>query len=337
MEDATKIPLNLSPFLDFNVGQLKGWNKDFILAGDFIHTILANKKAHYIDFYIFTKEGFNELIDFFSNKYELTYTYKGYTFDTHVLTEYTCKEYYLEINCKNENPIRLYNAFNISPIQIMNAMELDILRCFYDGKNIYQFPDCDKAIDTQTIAPSYKHNHTSNNKYYVVAIMNAIHQGYKIPRSILKMLGIEFIDVKDNPDPVHPQDAMAEDYKNEYYNTPILVSDNQLQLLYDKYRDIQYEMQNGITVHMKHAAKLLLPIIYRCTIFQKNESIHHLFTYDFNEVLSMLNMQECEELDEKAEPIQEQKTTYRPPAPNRPLPSPPPPSPSQDVHPFPCQ
>ena len=306
MDDAKQIPMNLSPYLRFEVRQLKGWGSDFIIAGEFIHDVLGNCKRLHLDFYIFSKAGFNTLLDFYISS-------PGHTY------KYTINMHYIEI-IGPDNIVRLINAIGLTPIDIMNGMEVEMLCCFYDGECIYQFPGCEDAIDTWTVV----HTRDASN-CCINTILRAIEQDYKISREILEEFDIVFnnkphiqscagLSKEDTEDVMDFYD----DELYEYMCTAIKPTDEDMHYLYERKMKQNFQMQ-GITVYHAHMAKSFLSYIYKHPIKDKltsNENINcGCFTtevYMQDSVLSMC----CIIVEEK------EKELERPPAPSRPPPMP---------------
>lgn len=307
MDDAKKIPMNLSPYLKFDSRLLKGLGSDFIIAGEFIHDILGNCNNRYLDFYIFDEAGFNELLDFYCSK-------PG--------RKYTIKTHYIEIS-NDDYIVRLINAFSSTPIDIMNMMEVEMLCCYYDGEFIYQFPGCEDAIDTWTVI------RTDNaSKCCVSTIIRAIEQGYKISREILEALRIECPDGEGKPhiqscaglSPGERDDVLDhyEDELYEYMQVAIQPSDEDLHDLYVYELGENFQMQ-GITVYHMGMAKAFLPYIYKNTIKDKMACGENIncgcfdMIIDMEEIVNALHTTHLE-----ATPL----VAERPPAPSRPPPAP---------------
>lgn len=275
IEDAKKIHINLSPFFRFNFQRINGWLTDFIIVGEFIHDVLTDNEKRNIDFYIFTEKGFHTLINYFSSKTIDTYTY-------------TVKTYYIDItSCYFVGHIRLINAFTLTPMDIMNAMEVDILRSFYDGETIYQFPDCEGAIESMEIHA----NHA--NTCCPITILNAIDKGYDISREILEGLGLKF-----NNRPIRPSryewDGHYDSYSDsieEYLHTAIMPTKEQMDYLYELCITKKKENNKGITVNDLGLIISFMPYIYKNSIVStKVDNINcGCFELKFEEMIELLN------------------------------------------------
>lgn len=308
MDDAKKIPMSLSPFLNFDSHLLEGWGSDFIIAGEFIHDVLSNCKKRYLDFYIFNEAGFNTLLDFYPSR---------------LGRKYTIKAHYIEISSEDyDYSVRLMNAFGSTPIDIMNGMEVEMLCCYYDGENIYQFPGCEDAIETWSVT-----NTPNANKCCVSTIIRAIEKGYKISREILEALQIECPDGEDKPhiqtcsglSPGECEDVMDhyEDELYDYMHVAIKPTNEDLNYLYDCEIQQHFQMQ-GITVYHVNLAKSFLPYIYQHPIknqITRGSNINcgccDNMAVDIEEIVETLHathLQEKYELEE------------RPPVPSRPPP-----------------
>ena len=306
MNDANKISLALSPFLKFDSQLLKGWGSDFIIAGEFIHDVLGNFKPRNMDFYIFTKAGFNEVLELYSST-------PG--------RKYTIKTHYIEISGPgNEGYIvRLMNAFDLTPIDIMNAMEIELLCCYYDGDNIYQFPGCADAIDTWNVIRT-----ADASKCCASTIIRAIEQGYKISREILKELGVAFPD-DDKPYilscaglSLSEHDDVMDYYEDELYEYMQVAIKPSSNSLYDVYvseseSDANFLMQ-GITVYHMGIAKSFLPYIYQNPIKERIACGTNINCGCFEMIVDMEDIVEVLHTEKKA--------LERPPAPSRPPPAP---------------
>jgi hypothetical protein len=278
LEDAKKININLSPFFRCDLQRLNGWSTDFILAGEFIHDVLTDTKRSNMDFYIFTENGFNTLLDFFSSKtiYTDKYTYAIKTHYIEIISEYF----------KN-NIIRLINAFNLTPIDIMNAMEIDILRCFYDGDTIYQFNVCEGAIESIEIHAN------NNNNCCPITILKAIDKGYEISHEILEGLGIRF-----NNRPISPSryerdgeyDDHYEIYRDsleEYLYTAVMLTKEQMSYLYELCETKQKENCKYITLYDVEMTKYFLHYIYKHSI--KNLDNINCGCFEYTEMADVLH------------------------------------------------
>ena len=126
----TKVNFDIKPYLPFPIHDIKGWGTNFIIAGGFIHDIIHNIKPKDIDFWIFNKKGFVSLINFFSKYYKNC--------------SYSIYPALIEINTPDcLYPIQLINSFcNIDKYMVVPNFDLDYVRCFFDGTDIYAFPDC---------------------------------------------------------------------------------------------------------------------------------------------------------------------------------------------------
>ena len=304
MNDAKKIPMSLTPYLEFDSRELKGWGSDFIIAGEFIHDVLSNCKKRYLDFYIFNKTGFNTLLEFYPS------TLGG--------CKYTIKTHYIEIiSPMYEYSVRLMNAFDLNPIDIINAMEAEMLCCYYDGENIYQFPGCEDAIDTWTVI------RTANPcKCCVSTIINAINQGYKVSRETLKVLGLEHANDSDKPHILNScaglspdeRDNIIEDYEHELYEymqVAISPTNEDINYLYDCEIQQSFQMQ-GITVYHMGLAKAFLPYIYQNQIKERIARGININCGCFDSILDMKEIVEVLHTEKKA--------LERPAAPSRPPP-----------------
>lgn len=276
MEDAKKISINLSPFFHFNLQQIKGWLTDFIIAGEFIHDVLTDTEKSNIDFYIFTEKGFHTLLGYFS-----TYTYS--------IATYTIKTHYINIQYESGLNINLINAFALSPIEIINEMEVDILRSFYDGETIYQFIDCEGAIESQQI-------HANNvHQCCPITILKAINKGYEISREILEELGIKFNDRPCSPDRLERNGEYDNHYDlyidsmDEYLHTTIIPTTEQMDYLYDLCETKIKENCKGITVTDLELAKSFLPFIYKNSIRNVNNINCGCFALNFIEMIQQIH------------------------------------------------
>lgn len=315
MDNAKKIPLALSPFLKFDSRLLKGWGPNFIIAGEFIHDVLGNFKPRNIDFYIFTKAGFNEVLNLYSSA-------PG--------RKYTIKTHYIEISGSDNDDyvVRLINAFDLTPIEIMNAMEIELLCCYYDGENIYQFPGCADAIDSWNVVRT-----TDASKCCASTIIRAIEQGYNISREILKELGVDYPDA-DQPNilscaglsPGERDDLMDyyHDELYEYMQVAVKPSNEDLHDLYVSESDANFQMQ-GITVYHMGLAKAFLPYIYQNPIKERIACGTNINCGCFEMIIDMEEIVEVLHTEKKA--------LERPPAPSRPPPAPV--SSSEDSSPVP--
>jgi len=297
MEDAKQIPFNLSPFLEFDTRLLKGWNTDFIIAGEFIHDVLSNITPQYIDFYVFTENGFHTLLDFLK-----IFMYKpNYSITT---------SYYIEIN----NKVRLFNAFNTEPMDIINNMEADLFACFYDGENIQQFPGCEDSIDALEVI------HTFNpKKCNVTTILTAVNHGYKISREILATLGV-LLDESDKPQNTLTMASTTEDF-NEYENdvfqylqVAVALTDDEYFALCTKDNAQHHDhSQASIKVYnLANAKQLLLPYILQHSIRKQIDQEEN-FNAGYGPPVDILHL---------SRPTMTNKETQLtfPPPPNRPLP-----------------
>ena len=327
---ATKtIQFNLSPFLEFDSRLLnKGWNTDFIIAGEFLSNTLANIKPKYLDFYIFTEKGFHILLDFFNH------TYHTYSIKT---------SYYIKIN-NGKIRIRLFNAFNTQAIDIINNMEADIFACYYDGENIHLTPTCEETIDTGII------RHTKDSKKCCAStIITAIDNGYKITREILEAVWPNGVANAVAKRPQPPGDisylVTSEEY-NEIMNDYEYELFDYLQTVVDLIDDDYYELckkaqekhhtqsQSVIEVHDVEIVKqLLLPYVLKHSILEQitehtNYNAGYGSPVNVNEMIewslqAKQSQEQAKQSQEQAKQTQSQgqakQQTY-PPAPKRPLP-----------------
>jgi len=312
MSDANKIAFNISPFLDFDTRLLKGWNTDFIIAGEFIHNVLSNNSLHYVDFYIFTEKGFHTLLNFFD---KINYNYKP---------EYAIKTtYYIEIS----NKVRLFNALDTTPIEIINNMEADIVACFYDGEHVHVFPGCEDAIDSLTVIQT-----ADPNKCNPSTILNAIHQGYKISCEIVDSLGIALEDKPQMPTDNLHYSMSSEDLNeitNEYDNDLIQYMQSAIELSDEQYFDLceketlQYhtQQQSMIKVYnLTNATQLLLPYVLSHSIKEQIKQKQN-FNAGYGPPVDI--MMKCSLTLSDTKVNKETQLSF-PPPPNRPLPQLPP-------------
>jgi hypothetical protein len=278
MEDAKKIPINLSPFTHFNLQQIKGWLTDFIIAGEFIHDVLTDNEKSNIDFYIFTEKGFHTLLEYFSRTYSI---------DTYSIDTYTIKTHYINIKHESGMNINLINAFTLTPIEIINKMEVDILRTFYDGETIYQFIDCEGAIESQQLHANNAH------QCCPITILKAIDKGYEISREILEELGIKFNDRPISPDRLERNGEYDNHYDlyidsmDEYLHTTIIPTKEQMDYLHETKSK---ENCKGITVNDLELAKCFLPYIYKNSIRNVNNINCGCFELNFTEMIEAIHL-----------------------------------------------
>lgn len=134
--------VDIKQHLPFDVDGLEGWGHDFVIAGGFIHDIVHDMEPNDIDIWIFTTNGFLELLSFFSK----TYTDINYKIYPSVI----------EINSPDcKYPIQLINSINTGddeeyktqilrppgatdPVaaagRVISMFDMDYTRCFFDGK-----------------------------------------------------------------------------------------------------------------------------------------------------------------------------------------------------------
>lgn len=290
LENAKKFEFTMSTYLHFDPSSIKGWGTDFIIAGEFIHAILSyNTKKHteYIDFYIFNEAGFTTLLDFYTNFYTKQH-------------RYTIKNHYIEIETieKEKYKLRLINAFGLNTIDIMNAMEIDILCCYYDGgEYISCFPKCEEAIVGRYISAS------NPKKCCISTILRAFEHGYMISNDICKALTIDV----DNY--IYKMSRMSLTYEDRRY-------------LYMIEEEQRFQLQ-GIAVHSLAMAKSFLPYIYKHSIKDKIIAGTNIncgcFNPEFNICEVAAIIQEEKENTNAKEKIKENIYKF-PPPPSRPVP-----------------
>jgi len=318
MEDARIIPLNLSPFLGFNISSLQGWNRDFIIAGEFISDILSANEQAFMDFYIFNEMGFHTLLDLFDNLNLNILSSNGSSGEG---VNFTIKTHYIEIKMPkalrsqaNYVTIRLINAFNTSPLDIMNAMDVGLFCCYYDGEFIHQFPSCEEAIASQQVRAF------DSRKCCVETTLRLIRKGYNISRDILRSVGAQ-IDEGERPHPRSSGQTLTQEqredvmdyYEEELYDflqTAIKPSESDMHDMYDYDRQQRFQSQ-GITVYYKGMAKSFLPYVYQHSIRKRMNDAANINCGCFDMVF---DIQEVSHID--TEIIDKE----RPTAPTRPVP-----------------
>jgi hypothetical protein len=324
-EFSRQIKLNLNPFLNFDYKSLNKYNRDknFIVAGDFVHDVLTNRKLHQLDFYVFTKEGFTILLDFFGTNTNTMYSIIKYSIRTHYI-QITSQEYSYTIN--------LINAFNTTPLEIMNRMDVDYLRCYYDGENINIFTDCDAAMNSQKIMNTYNNidytEYCDSTNICPRTLIKAIQKGYRITRQILLEVGIKFHDIPDYPIELNKKnlyedekEQILEEYDDqcyEYWHTDIQVNKEQLDFIYDTYirdtyirdtyirdtyirdtyiRDTYINDTTNSTAEDKFilydvsSVKTILPYIYKNSIKYKINISCSCFSFNFQDMLETITLE----------------------------------------------
>ena len=142
-EPPTIYEFNLKPHLPFNANDLKGWGKDFVIAGGFIHDIVHDMVPNDIDIWVFSNGGFYELLNYFSKRFE-SITYKIYPSVIELVSP-VCTY-----------PIQLINAIGegkheTGNYKVISKFDMDYTRCFFDGNNTYVQTDCEEAWRSQVI------------------------------------------------------------------------------------------------------------------------------------------------------------------------------------------
>ena len=87
------------------------------------------------------------------------------------LSKFNCKfiqytETIVNVILPNKIIIQIINTLYKNPITIINMFDLDIVKMYYDGKNVYLTPTCVKSICNNTIINSENFIIEDENKYY---------------------------------------------------------------------------------------------------------------------------------------------------------------------------
>ena len=177
---------DISKDLECGLLKLPGFGTKYIIAGGFIHDVIHNLIYNDIDFFIMKKEGFYELLKFFNTNYNII---KYNIFPSLIEILYIKKEFYEEDTNKEEKKIykiQLINSLNKSPSEIINMFDMEYIRTYFDGKNIYVTTSCLDSWNTKVLKDLVPYHHIRKKR-----ILKAITKGYKFERRFLVCLGID--------------------------------------------------------------------------------------------------------------------------------------------------
>lgn len=111
----------------------EGWNKDFTVAGGFVHDVINNRKPIDIDFFVFTRRGFEILFDYFKESE----------------TIHHCNSI-INIPYKS-HLVQIIYHFGETVESTINRFDAEHNKCWFDGVNFMCKPECALAWETKTI------------------------------------------------------------------------------------------------------------------------------------------------------------------------------------------
>ena len=229
--------VDLKQHLPFNVDELKGWGTNFVIAGGFIHDIVHGMEPNDIDIWIFTTNGFIELLSFFSKSY----------------TDINYKIYpsVIEINSPDfKYPIQLINSINegddeeyktkiwwghgetvagAAASRVISMFDMDYTRCFFDGKNTYVFTECLNAWSSKVIRDVISYDHLRSSR-----ILKAHKKGYQIEKKMASGIGMPM---------GHPRIIWGHDKPQPFWSEAIPFTD-------DYIKKLEESLESPLSEHM---------------------------------------------------------------------------------------
>jgi hypothetical protein len=171
---------NLQKYVSFNLEDIKGWNTDFIIYGTFIHDVINNinifdSDQGKIEFGIFTENGYETLLKYFNDNFKDI--------------EYNVFKNGVELAIELENKvliIELTNFIGYSIETLLDTINFECNKCYFDGKNVIVYPECRKTINTRVIEKM----NGNNTKFTRREFMQCYKNNYKFSIDIYKKLDI---------------------------------------------------------------------------------------------------------------------------------------------------